>query len=161
MSGNTNIVTQTGAGVAWENVYIDNQYLTSSPPYTFAWNSATVADGSHTISARAFGANGLQVNSASVTVNAANSVAVKIIDPASGSPVKGITSIVTQVASNVSWEDLYIDSAYLGSLNSSSRNTFSWNSAGVSNGSHTISSKAYSGTGEQLGSDAVKANVTN
>jgi hypothetical protein len=89
---------------------------------------------------------------------------VKIIEPSSGSTVKGTTSIVTKVASNVVWEDLYIDSAYrgsLGSLSSSSPNTFSWNSAGVSNGSHTISSKAYGNTGQQVGSNSVNVNVTN
>jgi hypothetical protein len=158
VSGNINIVTQTGAGVAWENVYIDNQYLVSSPPYTFAWNSASVPDGSHTISARAFGNNGLQVNSASVTVNTANSAAVKINQPSNGSTVKGITSIVTQVAASVAWENVYIDSHYLAS---SPPSTFSWNSAGVSNGSHTISSKAFNGKGQQIGSDAVNVNVTN
>jgi chitinase len=158
VSGKVNIVTKTGAGVAWENIYIDNRYLASSPPYTFGWNSASVADGTHTISARAFAANGEQVNSTAVSVKTANDVAVKIMQPLAGGPVKGVTSIVTEVSGKVAREKIYVDSHHVAS---SPPYTFSWNSTGVANGIHTIAAKAYDDQGRKIGRGSVKVHVGN
>ena len=103
-------------------------------------------------------ADGQQVNSASVTVNTANSVAVRIVQPLTGGSVKGIASIVTEVAGWVAWENIYVDSKYLAS---SPPYTFSWNSTGVANGMHTIAVKVYNSKGQQDGSDSVKVTVGN
>jgi parallel beta-helix repeat protein len=73
VSGTVGIATQVGPSVVWENVYVDGSYLTSSPPYTFTWNSTTVTNGGHTISAKAFGSGSVLLGSAAVTVNVANS----------------------------------------------------------------------------------------
>jgi hypothetical protein len=77
--------------VQWVNIYIDGNYLTSSPPYNFNWDSTSVADGTHVISAKAFNGSGL-VGSDSVTVtvgNGASSGSVKITAPARGATVSG------------------------------------------------------------------------
>jgi hypothetical protein len=53
VSGTVSIVTQGFPSVTWISIYIDGGYFTSSPPFTFSWNSATVANGVHNISTRA------------------------------------------------------------------------------------------------------------
>jgi len=48
------ISTTVSSQVQWINLYVDGNYITSSPPYNFKWDSTTVANGSHTISIQAF-----------------------------------------------------------------------------------------------------------
>jgi Domain of unknown function (DUF1929)/Bacterial Ig domain len=71
-SGTVSIATQVSPSVVWINVYIDGKYLVSSPPYTFSWDSTKAANGSHTISAKAFGSGGALLGSDSVSVTVAN-----------------------------------------------------------------------------------------
>jgi hypothetical protein len=194
VSGTVSIVTQITAGVSWINVYIDGNYFTSSPPFTFSWNSTSVPNGSHTISARAFSSTGTQVGIDSVTVTVANGVptptatatrtatptpaptptstalpspsatptpassAVKITAPANGASVSGTVSIVTQITAGVSWINIYIDGNYFAS---SPPFTFSWNSTSALNGPHTISARAFSSTGTQVGIDSISVTVAN
>jgi hypothetical protein len=66
------ITVQKAAGVGWVNVYIDGSYFGSTPPLTFSWNSPTVPDGSHTISANAYSATATLLGTTSITVNVAN-----------------------------------------------------------------------------------------
>jgi thermitase len=66
------ITVQKAAGVSWVNVYIDGSYFASTPPLTFSWNSTSVADGSHTISANAYSASSTLLGTASITVNVTN-----------------------------------------------------------------------------------------
>ena len=91
-----------------------------------------------------------------VQISTSPTPAVKIATPANGSSVSGTVSIVTQVASSVSWINLYIDGNYFAS---SPPNTFRWNSATVANGPHTISTRAFATGGAQVGSDAVVLTV--
>jgi len=67
-----NIVVVKGTGVSWANLYIDGTYYNSTPPSTFSWNSTSVADGAHTISAKAYSSGGSLLASASVSVTVAN-----------------------------------------------------------------------------------------
>lgn len=72
VSGTVSIQTQIGSQVLWENIYIDGHYFASSPPDNFNWNSATVPNGAHTISAKAFNSSDQQIGSDQVTVTVAN-----------------------------------------------------------------------------------------
>jgi hypothetical protein len=72
VSGTVSILTQVSSAVTWINIYIDGGYFTSSPPYTFSWNSTTVPNGSHTISTRAFNSSGTQLGTDSISVSVAN-----------------------------------------------------------------------------------------
>ena len=73
VSGSVNIAAVEGAGVGWVNFYLDGNYLRSSPPLSFSWNSGSVTNGNHTISAQAFNASKNQIGSASAVVNVQNS----------------------------------------------------------------------------------------
>jgi len=72
VSGTVSIVTTKGSRVQWENIYIDGNYLASSPPTTFSWDSTTVSNGNHTITAKGFNSSRTVVGKASVTVNVQN-----------------------------------------------------------------------------------------
>jgi hypothetical protein len=50
------INTSIGSGTVWINVYIDGHYFASGPPSSFTWNSTSVWNGTHTISAKAYAA---------------------------------------------------------------------------------------------------------
>ncbi len=73
VSGNVNVTSSAASDVVWVNYYIDGTYLSSSPPYNFSWNSATVLNGNHVISASAFANQGVVLGTASTTVNVRNS----------------------------------------------------------------------------------------
>jgi chitinase len=160
VSGQVSIADQVSTGVSWIDVYIDGTYLTSSPPYSFTWNSASVADRPHTISATAFDSSGIPIGSSSVTINVNNTTAsaVTIKAPANGATVSGNVSIATQVTTGVSWTDVYIDGTY---LTSSPPYSFTWNSASVADGSHTISVTAFSSSGTVIGTSSTTVNVAN
>jgi hypothetical protein len=53
VSGTVSIVRQVFPSVTWINNYIDGGYFTSLLPFTFSWNSATLANGLYNISTRA------------------------------------------------------------------------------------------------------------
>ena len=73
VSGTVSIVTTKSSKVQWENIYIDGNYLASSPPTTFSWNSTrVVSNGNHTITAKGFNSSDQVVGKASVTVNVQN-----------------------------------------------------------------------------------------
>jgi hypothetical protein len=72
VSGTVEIAAATASGVAWVNFYVDGNYLSSSPPLSLDWNSGTVANGNHTISAVAFNSSSSSMGSASTVVNVQN-----------------------------------------------------------------------------------------
>ncbi|HVN28032.1 MAG TPA: Ig-like domain-containing protein, partial [Candidatus Binataceae bacterium] len=73
VSGNVNIAAAEGSGVGWVNFYVDGNYLKSSPPLSFSWNSGSVSNGNHTISAEAFNTSSNEIGSSSATVTVKNS----------------------------------------------------------------------------------------
>ena len=168
VSGAVTIKAQVSSAVSWINIYIDGHYLASGPPFTFSWNSTTVANGAHTISAKSYATGGVQNGSSSISVTVANSgptptptpasSTVKITAPLNGATVSGTVTIKAQVASNVVWINIYIDGGYFAS---GPPYTFSWNSASVANGTHAISTKAYASGGAQLGADSISVKVAN
>ena len=54
VSGVVPVVAGVGSGVWWAKLYVDGNGSAVSPPYTFNWNSANVADGTHTLMVAAF-----------------------------------------------------------------------------------------------------------
>jgi hypothetical protein len=72
VSGSVNVTVAPGSGVSWINTYIDGSYLSSTPPTTYSWDSTSVNNGSHTISAKAFDSSGALAGSASASVNVSN-----------------------------------------------------------------------------------------
>jgi hypothetical protein len=190
VSGTTTISVIQGSAAAWINVYIDGNYFASTPPLSFSWNTTTVANGSHTVSAQAFNSASAVVGSASVTVTVQNggptptatavrtatptavatptiaptptavptSSAVRITAPSNGAIVSGTVTIAVQIGTGTSWINVYIDGNYFASTPPSS---FSWNSASVPNGNHSISASAFNSSGTVIGTASIAVSVQN
>jgi len=159
VSGSINISAQVGSGVQWVDFYIDGKYLVSSPPYAIQWNSATVSDGTHTISVAAFGAGDSGQGSAAIKVTVANHQSqLAMSAPANGSTVSGTVAIDLQPGNQVQWADFYVDGNY---LTSSPPYDIQWNSQSVANGTHIISATAFGANDTAVGSAAAQVTVTN
>ena len=66
------VAATKGTGVQWIDFYVDGKFLKPTPPNTIYWDSSTVANGSHTLSARGFNSSGQLAGSDSVVVNVLN-----------------------------------------------------------------------------------------
>ena len=161
VSGTVSIAAQIGTGVSWINVYIDGGYLASSPPLTFSWDSTTVVNGTHTISANAYASSGTLAGSASITVNVQNAnakPAVTLTSPANASTVSANVTLTAQVIPSVAWIDFEIDGSFFAS--SPPLSTI-WDSTSVPDGPHTIQALAFDGSDNQIGSSTVTVTVAN
>ena len=126
----------------------------SSSPFTISWNSASVINGTHTLTVTAKDAAG---NSASasrqVTVNTISnsdvtSPTVSITSPASGASVSGAIDIAANASDNIGVSSVRftVDGVAVGSDNTSPY-IFSWNTNSVSAGVHTVTVAAYDAAG--------------
>ena len=117
--------------------------------YSCSWDSATAANGSHTLRATARDAAGnTQSHSVSVTVD--NPVpdttlpSVSLTSPAGGATVSGTTAVAAGASDNVGVAkvEFYIDGS-LRASDTTSPYSYSWNTTTSSNGSHTVMARAY------------------
>ncbi len=121
----------------------------SVAPYSFVWNSASVANGSATLTAVAYDAAGNATTSAPVAVTVSNTTntssaaapTVGISSPAGGSKV-GNGSVSVSAWSNdpagIASAKLSIDGVVVASGNMTTL-SYNWNAKNVASGSHTIS----------------------
>jgi Bacterial Ig domain len=142
--------------VEWIDLWVDDDYLGSSPPYTMTWDSTRYAGGKHRITAVAHGPEEAVLGSVSTWVEVANP-AVSIIVPATGGIVAGTINVVTKVAKEVDWINLYIDGNY---VNSPDYN-FSLDTAAFSDGSHKLSIDALRNPDEYLGTASLVVDFAN
>jgi hypothetical protein len=149
------------------NVYAED----TTSPYSGTWNSVGVANGAHTITAVARDAAG-NTSAASAVVVVSNQSqstdttppAVSITSPASGATVSGGTVTLSSAASDnvgVVGVQFKIDGVNVGAEDTTSLYSVSWNSAGVSNGAHTVTAVGRDAAGNTATSAAVTINVSN
>jgi RHS repeat-associated protein len=140
-------------------------------PYTLSWNSTGVANGSHTITARAVDTAGNSATSSavSVTVNNLAPPSTSLTAPAGGSTVSGTAVTVTANAAatspdTVSKVDFYADNQ-LFATSTASPYTAAWNTldpaAVAYDGSHTLTAKVTDSTGLTTTSAPVSVTVAN
>ena len=154
-------------GVTKVEFYINGSLVgtDTTAPYSHPWNSKTGANGTYTITAKAYDAADNSTVSTPVSVNVANADStpptVSITSPASGSTVFGTVSITANAADNigVTRVEFYANGVLLGS-DSSAPYTHSWNSLTVSNGSYTIQTRAYDAANLSA-SNSVSVTVSN
>ena len=75
--GTITIVTSESADVSWINVFVDGKWVasnpsTASPPYSVAWASTTVADGTHTVSVTGYDSNNASIATAAIAIKVQN-----------------------------------------------------------------------------------------
>jgi len=131
----------------------------TAAPYEWLWNSATVANGSHTIWALARDAAGHEtLASISVTVaNDSGPPTVMLTNPVGAPTVTG-TMLLAATASDdigVVSVQFLVDGVLSGLPASNSPYEASWNTAGVSNGLHTVSAVARDAAGHATTASAV------
>jgi hypothetical protein len=73
VSNTVDVVATVNTSVTWINFYADGKYLGSSPPDNLYWNSASVPDGNHTLSVKAYSSGDSLMGQSSVTVDVQNS----------------------------------------------------------------------------------------
>jgi hypothetical protein len=117
----------------------------TAEPYTFTWNSATVADGNHTLTLMARDAAG-NAGQAAIAITVKNTFAdsvpptVKITSPVNGARITSTSTTVTVNATDnvkVTKVDLYVDGT-LAASSTTSPFKLSWNTKKVSAGAHTL-----------------------
>jgi len=133
----------------------------TSAPYSVSWNTTTVGNGSHTLTAVARDILGVQFTSAPVTVTVSNAPpppppdttppTVSITSPAAGATVSGTTSLTASASDNVGVAGVQfrIDGANFGAEDTTAPYSISWNTGSASNGSHSITAVARDAAGNR------------
>lgn len=129
----------------------------TTAPFSYSWNTASLTPGTYTISAKAFDAAGNEGVSGGVVVKVAGDnlpPAVTLNGPAAGATMSGSVTLAAGASDDVGVTrvDLLIDGAVVFSTNQGSV-SYSWNTAAEANGSHVLSVRAYDAAGN-VGSSA-------
>src|SRR5581483_11727248 len=118
----------------------------TTSPYSITWNSTTATDGSHTLTAVARDAAGNTTTSAGVTVTVDNTApTVSVTAPSSGAFVAGSSVTVSANASDntgVVGVQFKLDGANLGSEDTTSPYSITWNTTTATDGTHTLTAVA-------------------
>ena len=93
-------MTMVKPPVSWINLYIDNNYITSSPPLTFSWDTTTATSGNHTIRVDGKNSSGVIIGSASVSVVVSN-------DPTTLRTSTPIKRVIIVVGENHSFDNVF------------------------------------------------------
>lgn len=153
-----NVAAVDDKAVSRVQFYLNDTLLGSdtSAPYSLAWNSAEVADGWHTLSARAIDSSNNLGASELVSVLVSNPTApvdatpptVTINAPYPGKKVGKREAITVQAFDDqkVGRVEVYVDGK-LRSSSSSGALSWIWNTSKESSGAHTLSAKAFDAAG--------------
>jgi hypothetical protein len=125
----------------------------TTPPFTFAWDSTTVPNASTSLSAKAYDAAGNMTASATVTgINVLNPGGVDgqsptgaITSPAQGSTLSGTVTVTASAQDNVGIARVEFYSDYGTFIGSDTTAPYSmdWNTTLVPNGAHTLNLRVH------------------
>lgn len=172
VSGNVTITASASDNVGVSKVeFYENGVLLSATnvsPYSYSWNTISVANGSYTLTAKAFDSAGNVGQSGNVTVTVNNPVldttapTVSVTAPANNATVKGTVSVTASASDNVGVNkvEFYVNNV-LQATDTASPYTFSWNTAALANGSYSLSAKAYDAAGNIGQSSSLSVSVSN
>ncbi len=153
-------------GVTQIEFYVDNvlKNTDATSPYSWNLNTAGYTNATHNLTAKAYDTANNIGTSTSVSVTVDNSAPiVSISAPAGGAFVSGGAVSVTSSASDnvaVVKVEFYLDNV-LQSTDTISPYSWNWNTTSASNGSHTLSAKAYDSAGNNSTSASVAVTVDN
>ena len=137
----------------------------TTSPYNWSWSTTTSTNGAHTLLSKAYDAAGNNASSSPVSVTVSNDVTpptTSITAPAGGATVSGITAVSASASDNVGVAkvEFYLDGA-LKATDTTSTYDWSWDTTLATNGSHSLTSKAYDAAGNSATSTAVTVTVSN
>lgn len=165
------VVVQASAtddvGVSKVEFHLDGalQATDTSAPYEWSWDTKSAANGSHTLSSKAFDAAGNIGTSSGVGVTVSNDTTApvtSISSPAAGATISGTTPVTASAsdAVGVTKVEFYLDGV-LKATDSTSPYEWSWDTTTVANASYGLSSKAYDAAGNVGTSATVSVTVSN
>jgi hypothetical protein len=153
-------------GVNRVELYLDDAVrigTSSFPPYTFDWNSATVPDGPHMLTARASDWSG-NIGTATIAITLQNldttPPAAVLTAPVSGATLSGPAPLQASASDDLAVVrvEFYLDGATLIGSATTAPYGVTWDSTSAADGAHTISCRAYDGAGHTA--DSAPAAVT-
>ncbi|HYM61788.1 MAG TPA: Ig-like domain-containing protein [Thermoanaerobaculia bacterium] len=169
VSGTTSVTASASdnVGVTKVEFYLDGalQSTDTTSPYSWSWDTTTSSSGSHSLTSKAYDAAGNIGTSTAVGVTVSNDAqapTTSITAPLNGATVVGTTSVTASASDNVGVTkvEFYLDGA-LKSTDTTSPYSWSWDTTTASNGSHSLTSKAYDAVGNVGTSTAVNVTVNN
>jgi len=164
-----NATASDNVGVTGVQFLLDGQTVGAedvSAPFTASWNTTSVSNGSHTLSARAKDAAGNQSTVGAIAVTVQNNdttpPTVSIAAPASGAVVSGAIFVSANASDNVGIAGVQfrIDGQNLGAEDSQSPYSVTWNTTSVTEGSHIISAVARDAAGNPTSSAPISVTVS-
>jgi hypothetical protein len=136
----------------------------TTAPYSIPWNTATAANGSHTVTAIARDAAGNTTTAASIAVVVDNvAPAVAITSPAAASLVRGSITITANASDNilVAGVRFFVDGAPVGGEDLTAPYAADWATTGATNGTHTLTAVARDAAGNVTTSAGIALTVDN
>ena len=136
----------------------------TTPPYSIQWDTTTTTQAVHSVTAIASDTSNNQTTSNPVMVTVDETPPkVSITSPIDGSSVTGTVSISANATDNnsVAGVQFFVDGTAVGSEVTVQPYLFSWNSAVVANGSHSIAAKAIDAAGLTTTSIAINVTTSN
>jgi hypothetical protein len=156
-------------GVNRVDFYVNGKYIgaDATTPFQASWNTTTSPNGTATLYAKAFDAQGNLSQSATVTVNVSNGSSdttpptVSISSPTGGN-VSGTVTVSANASDNVgvSRVDFYVKGVLVGT-DAAAPFQYAWNTTALANGSATLYAKAFDAAGNSTQSATVTVNVSN
>lgn len=147
--------------------YVDGvaTVLDTVPPYSFAWDTTHVANGTHSLTARGYDLCGNSRLSAALPVQVANDVtppAVALTAPAANALLSSNAVFSSTSSDNVGVKrvDYYVDSTFLGG-NANAPFSLNANVSGIADGRHNATARAWDAAGNFANSAAVSVIVDN
>lgn len=164
ISGSTSVTVAASdnVGVAKVEFYVDSPSSAAiatdtASPYKITWNTSAVANGQHTLYAKATDTSNNSTVSAGLQVTVSNAVVdstaptVSITSPISNSTITGSTKITATAADNVGVVkvDFFVDNTSSTAIGTATSSPYSvtWDPSTVANGSHTLYIKASDAAG--------------
>ena len=160
----TDNISVTGVQFLLDGNNLGTEDLTS--PYSVSWNTTTIANGSHILTARARDAAGNITVSGPINVtvnNDSEAPSISITSPTAGSTVSGTIDLTADANDNtgVIGVQFLVDGVNAGSEDVTAPYSFSWNTTLVTDGSHTVSAKARDAAGNTTTSIVTTVSVLN
>jgi hypothetical protein len=136
----------------------------TTSPYSVSWDTTLASNATHTLAVRAVDAAGNPGTSASLNVIVDNlPPAVAISSPAGGTTVSGTVTVSATATdlNGIANVQFRLDGANLGSPDTTSPYSVSWNTVSSTNGSHTLSAIGADSAGNQTTAQNVMVTVSN
>jgi Galactose oxidase-like, Early set domain/Bacterial Ig domain len=138
--------------------------VTGTSPYSVTWNTAGLAEGPHTLSAVARDTVNLTATSADVPVIVdLTPPTVAITAPSASSTVSGTITVTATASDNLGLAGVQfkLDGANLGAEVTTPPYSVTWNTAGATNGAHSLTGVARDRANLTTSSTAVPVTVSN